>query len=287
MNFNDRNELGKVGVIPQKQAGYYVIRLKAVAGNMSTEQLRCIAEAADKYADGKVHLTMRQGFELHNIPEGSVAEAKTALEEAGIEMGASGPRVRGIIACPGAETCPHGIIDTRGLAEELDKRYFGQEGPGKFKIAVSGCPNDCTKPMENDVGIMGGVLPRWEKEMCIDCGICAGVCPTGALAGDNSGQYVIQNDKCILCGVCINNCPQEALVAVRKGYTLYLGGTMGKKPRLGTRAKTLIQSREELFRYIDRAIDFYKKQGKKKERFGHTIDRIGVDKTLIKIIYEE
>jgi TusA-related sulfurtransferase len=52
---------------------------------------------------------------------------------------------------------------------------------------------------------------------------------------------------------------------------------MGKRPRLGTKAKVLVESKEELLRYVRRAFDFYVAQGRKKERFGHTLDRIGVD----------
>jgi len=62
---------------------------------------------------------------------------------------------------------------------------------------------------------------------------------------------------------------------------------MGKKPRLGTKAKVLIGSQEELLRYIRQAFDFYLAHGKKKERFGHTIDRIGVDRVFSEIFGEE
>lgn len=287
MDFNDINELRRIGVIPQKQKDYYVIRIKSVAGDMDAEYLRSVAGVSEKYADGKVHLSTRQGMEIHNIHVSKVIEARKELEEAGIELGACGPRVRGIMACPGAKTCRHGIIETKELAKELDKRYFREEAPGKFKIAVSGCPNDCSKPVENDVGIMGGVLPRWNKEKCIECGLCVNVCPTEAITSDEKGNYVLHVDKCILCGICINNCTGDAWEEEKKGYTLYLGGTMGKKPRLGTRAKVLIQSSEELFRYIDKALEFYRKHGRKKERFGYVMERIGVDKSLKEILNED
>lgn len=55
---------------------------------------------------------------------------------------------------------------------------------------------------------------------------------------------------------------------------------MGKRPRLGTRIGGLLQSREELFRYLDMVLEFFKQNGKKGERFGHMLDRLGVERVL-------
>jgi dissimilatory sulfite reductase (desulfoviridin) alpha/beta subunit/TusA-related sulfurtransferase len=154
--------------------------------------------------------------------------------------------------------------------------------PHKWKIGVAGCPNNCSKPVENDIGIMGGVLPAWSKSACIGCRLCVSICPAQAITQQDK-DFVLDSEKCILCGLCINNCPSSAWTAEKTGYTLYLGGTMGKKPRLGTRARTLIGSKEELTGYIKQAFDYYVANGKKKERFGHTLDRIGVDKALDEI----
>ncbi|HWP96080.1 MAG TPA: 4Fe-4S binding protein [Syntrophomonadaceae bacterium] len=278
MDINDIGELGKVGIIPQKQKDYYVIRIKSVAGDISAEHLEVIAGVAQTYADGQVHLSTRQGIELHNIQACNVILAKNHLEARGVELGASGSRVRGVTACPGASTCPHGIINTKDVARELDRMFFGQEAPGKFKIAVCGCPNNCAKPVENDVGVMGGVLPQWVEDQCIDCQLCSSTCPVEAISCNEEGRYIVNEERCILCGICINSCPADAWDASKKGYTLFLGGTMGKKPRLGTRFARLIQSKEELFLYIEQAFAFYKEYGKKKERFGHTLERLGMER---------
>ncbi len=43
---------------------------------------------------------------------------------------------------------------------------------------------------------------------CIQCGLCAELCPTGAIAPHNSA--LINQEKCISCCGCIKNCPQKA-----------------------------------------------------------------------------
>lgn len=280
------DELKRVGIVGQKQKDYYLIRLRAIGGGMTAGELDVVAAVSRKYGDGKVHLTTRQGVEIHNIHADDLRAAREELELGGIVLGVCGPRGRGIVACPGAATCTSGIIETKELAAELDAAYLRKQAPHKFKIGISGCPNNCSKPVENDIGVMGGVLPGWNREACIACKLCVSICPAQAIE-QRDKDFVLDAEKCILCGLCINNCPSSAWTAQKTGYTLYLGGTMGKKPRLGTKARVLIETKEELKGYINRAFDYYVAHGKKKERFGHTLDRIGVDKVFAEIFSEE
>lgn len=50
-------------------------------------------------------------------------------------------------------------------------------------------------------------------ELCVDCGSCPGVCPTGALAMDGKDQLVFDATKCIFCLFCLDACPTNALEA--------------------------------------------------------------------------
>lgn len=60
----------------------------------------------------------------------------------------------------------------------------------------------------------GGVNQLWDVDFiavnddCIQCGVCADVCPMGAVDPNNS--TVIDNKKCITCCACIKKCPQNA-----------------------------------------------------------------------------
>ena len=60
----------------------------------------------------------------------------------------------------------------------------------------------------------GGITELWDvdfikvNEQCIECGICAEVCPMGAI--DSQDTKVIDQVKCITCCACIKNCPQNA-----------------------------------------------------------------------------
>jgi len=47
------------------------------------------------------------------------------------------------------------------------------------------------------------------NDACINCGVCAGECPTDCItAGDN--QYEINENDCVDCGACAAVCPVDA-----------------------------------------------------------------------------
>ena len=49
------------------------------------------------------------------------------------------------------------------------------------------------------------------KEPCLGCGACIGMCPVEALAFDNEGKAECDSSKCIDCGACVAICPVEAI----------------------------------------------------------------------------
>ncbi|MCP4050934.1 MAG: sulfite reductase subunit beta [bacterium] len=272
----DITAMKKMGMIQQKQKDFFAMRLHVVGGDLNTEQLQRIIEVADKYGKGQVHLSTRQGLEIHNIHYTKLETARKSLEEINLKMGACGPRIRIIVACPGNDTCRWGIINTKKMAKELDEKYFRKETPHKFKLAVTGCPNNCAKATENDIGIMGGILPEWIKDECSKCNLCIYACPKNAIYKEND-QYKLNEDKCIYCSICTSSCPSEAWIRKKEGYILHIGGTMGKSPRLASKLCGLIEEKPRLNILIEKAVQYYKKHGQKKERFGHMIDRIGLE----------
>lgn len=280
----DLAALKKVGMIQQKQKEYFALRLHAVGGDFTSEQLLKVAEVAEKYGRGQLHLSTRQGIEIHFVHYSNLEAARLELETVGVAMGACGPRIRIVVACPGEATCRWGIIDTKAIAHDLDKKYFRQDTPHKFKLSVTGCPHNCAKATENDIGVMGGILPAWDNESCSDCGLCVNICPTGAIR-KVADAYVLDEAKCLYCSICTSSCPAGSWKAQKRGYILWIGGTMGKIPRLGTRLGGLIETTERLYELIDRTINYYRSYGRKKERFGHTINRLGLEKVNEEILH--
>jgi len=272
-------ELKSGGLMKQKEKDIFSLRLRIVGGFVKSEQLVKLSEIANKYGKGYVHLTTRQGVEIPHVNFKNFQEVKKELAKVELEMGACGQRVRTVTACQGKE-CSHGLIDCLSLAREIDKKYFGIGGhPHKFKIGITGCPNACIKPYENDLGIMGRLKKDFVEKNCNYCGLCAQVCPVDAIQVDKDNEKIVfHEDKCIGCGDCVYSCPTNAWQKRQEGYAIFIGGKMGKFPKLGIKVFDFVETKEKVFEIIEKTLEFYKKLGKKGERFRDTLDRVGIEK---------
>ena len=108
----DYATLKKGGFMRQKQKNHFSLRLRVVGGNLTAKQLAKIAEVAEKFGDGHVHLTSRQSVEIPFVKLEQIDAVKAALAEGDVEPGVCGPRVRTVTACQGQAVCPSGCIDT-------------------------------------------------------------------------------------------------------------------------------------------------------------------------------
>lgn len=277
----DYAALKKGGFMRQKQKNNFSLRLRVVGGNVSAVQLAKIAEVAEKYGDGHVHLTSRQSVEIPFIKLDQIDEVKAALAEGGVEPGVCGPRVRTITACQGEAICPSGCIDTYSIAKELDERYFAKELPHKFKFGITGCQNNCLKAEENDLGIKGGIKVKWLESSCINCGVCEKACRAGAIA-ITDGKIEVDESKCNFCGRCVKSCPTEAW-DTKHGYIVSFGGIFGNSISKGETVIPFIEDKEKLLAICDAALAFFAENAKPGERFKFTLDRVGRDKFADKI----
>ncbi len=258
----------------QIQEGKFSLRLRVAGGSLNAGQLAKISEVANKFGKGYAHLTSRQGVEIPFVDINDIAAVKESLAEAGLMPGACGPRVRTVTACQGNSICPSGLIETTGLAKELDAKYFGQELPHKFKIGITGCRNNCLKAEENDFGIKGGVLPVYDKSACSLCGVCEAVCPAKVIS-IKDGEILLDKSGCLYCGKCVKSCPSDAWRGAN-GYIVSLGGMFGNAIEKGvTGVVPIITDKNILFAVIDAVIKYYKRFGRQGERLGKTIARTG------------
>ena len=168
----DNDYLKDKGFLSQRQEDYFSLRLHVAGGNLTSDSLRAIADAADRYGQGYVHVTSRQGIEVPFVHIDDTESISSEMHNEGIGPGASGKKIRAVVACQGDRVCKNGLIDCHDICEKIDYKYFGQPVPYKFKIAVTGCPSSCLRAQENDFGIMGTVEPRFAKENCVMCGLC-------------------------------------------------------------------------------------------------------------------
>ncbi|MGD0153347.1 MAG: 4Fe-4S binding protein [Thermacetogeniaceae bacterium] len=274
----DYKALKKGGFMRQVQPDLFSMRLRVVGGQLRAGQVKKIAEIAEKYGAGYIHLTSRQGVEIPFVKLNEIEEIKQELAKAGLAPGACGPRVRTVTACQGNRICPSGLIDTTALAEKIDERYFGQEQHHKFKVGITGCHNNCLKAEENDLGIKGALKPAWNEENCNFCGLCEAICPSKSIKVDQeSNKLSFDESACTYCGRCVKSCPGDAWSGAG-GYILLFGGTFGNRILVGKNVIPVVFEENQVFKLIDRTLDFFREYGKQGERFGYCLERVGMEK---------
>jgi len=170
---------GEKGVIIQRDKQTYAVAPHIPCGVVKPDTLRKLADVAEKHGAAALKITSAARIAIVGVDEKDV---DAIWSELGMSPGfAIGLCVRSVKACPGTTFCKRGIQDSLALGLKLDEKYHGLELPGKLKIGVSGCPNQCAETCIKDIGLVGipkgwrllvggngGAKPRLSKELVKD-----------------------------------------------------------------------------------------------------------------------
>src|SRR5216683_1970005 len=146
------------GIYSQRQPGVQMIRTKVPGGLLTARQMRQMARVADEYCAGKGHLTTRQNMQFHFVPLKQVPDLLHLLADVRLTTReACYNTVRNVTACPLAGVHPEEPFDVQPYARREAFAFLHKELtdnlPRKFKVAFSGCPDDCIATAINDVGL--------------------------------------------------------------------------------------------------------------------------------------
>ncbi len=146
-------------VKPQKQAGYATALVTLPIGDLTSAQLRGLADVTERFAHGSIRITVTQNFLLRWVADADLAALHDALTALGLgNPGAE--RVGDVIACPGADTCGLGITSSKGVGSALTDHLahsgsaFADDLKG-IDIKISGCPNSCAQHHIASIGFHG------------------------------------------------------------------------------------------------------------------------------------
>jgi NAD(P)H-nitrite reductase large subunit len=207
---------GEKGAVLQRDKINYAIVPHFPLGVVTPAELRKLAEVAEKYRIQAMKITSANRIAMVGFKE---EELDRAWADLGMRPGAAvGLCVRSIKVCPGTAFCRLGQQDSMNLGQELDKRYHGYPLPGKLKIGVSGCPNQCAESALKDLGFTGRA----------------------------------------------------------KGWTVLVGGNAASRPALARQLAENVPG-DRALEIADRVIKYFEQNGKRNERIGRCIDRLGFD----------
>lgn len=152
-NMAKKNIPGK-GAIVQRDMETFAIHPHIPGGFADPALLRKIADVAEKYGAKYVKLTGAQRIIIIGIQEEDLDNAWAEFTDSSKAIGMT---IRSIQMCPGTRACKQALQDSPGLGLALDKEFYGQPAPAKFKIGVSGCSNCCSDSRMKDLGFYGTV----------------------------------------------------------------------------------------------------------------------------------
>jgi sulfite reductase (NADPH) hemoprotein beta-component len=136
----------------------YMLRVAIPYGTLNPAQMRQLAMIADRWDKGYGHFTTRQNIQFNWPRLRDVPDMLDALADVGMHaIQTSGNCVRNVTADHFAGAAADEIADPRPFAELLrqwstDHPEF-QFLPRKFKIAITGSPNDRAVTRAHDIGL--------------------------------------------------------------------------------------------------------------------------------------
>ncbi|MDE2926958.1 MAG: nitrite/sulfite reductase [Acidobacteriota bacterium] len=140
-----------------------MMRIKIPYGGVNPRQLEVLADTAEEYSDGVLHVTTRQDYQLHFVHIDDTPNLMRRLASVGITTReACGNSVRNVTACPLAGVCHTEAFDVSPYAKACSAFLLGhpdaQDFGRKFKISFSGCREEaCGLASMHDMGAIAVV----------------------------------------------------------------------------------------------------------------------------------
>jgi ferredoxin-nitrite reductase len=165
----EQERLKWVGIYPQRQGGdAFMMRIKVPGGVLAAAQVREIGVAADAFAEGPdespvfgnryADLTTRQDIQLHWIRLADIPRIWQRFADVGLTtVQACGDSARNVCSCPVSGVDADEVVEALPVAQAVSAFFTGNREyanlPRKFKIAITGCLEDCARVEINDIGL--------------------------------------------------------------------------------------------------------------------------------------
>ncbi len=150
------------GLYMQRPEVKHMLRIKIPAGVCTADQIEAVADVTEQWGRGETHVTTRQDFQIHHLEIDDHAPAMERLAVGGVTTrGACSDTVRNVTACPltGVAASERFDVTAHALAVNDHFLFHPLNGrlPRKFKVAISGCDDDCAQAMINDIALFASV----------------------------------------------------------------------------------------------------------------------------------
>ncbi|MCL7466019.1 nitrite/sulfite reductase [Phaeovulum sp. NW3] len=147
---------------PHKRDNHAIVTVSlkahgATPGDATSDQMRVLADLADRYGYGELRISHEQNVILPHVAKADLPNVHAELLRAGLATANVG-LLSDIIACPGMDYCALATARSIPVAQGLATHFkaIGLEDEiGKLKIKISGCINACGHHHVGHIGILG------------------------------------------------------------------------------------------------------------------------------------
>ncbi|MGB5086345.1 MAG: nitrite/sulfite reductase, partial [Methylocystis silviterrae] len=151
-----------VNVGAHKIPGYAIVTVSlkpigGVPGDATSEQMRVLAEASERFGFGELRVSHEQNIILPHVKQDDLFALWRMLDAAGLATANAG-LVSDIISCPGLDYCSLATARSIPIAQAISKRFSDmsrQRRIGKLGVKISGCINACGHHHVGAIGILG------------------------------------------------------------------------------------------------------------------------------------
>ena len=176
---------GLFWVAPNQQS--FMLRCRIPAGELTSIQLRGLADIAEAWGPGKAAITTRSNFQIREIAPKDAVNVLTKLSQIGLTArGAGADNVRNVTASPTAGIDRQEFIDVRPFAHAMHHYILNNRDlydlPRKFNIAFEGGGAIDTVADTNDIGFMAVKLVGRAASPASSPGSLPGPSPSGQAA---------------------------------------------------------------------------------------------------------
>ena len=278
---------------------FHTLRVNHPAGWFyTTKALRKVCDIWEKHGSGLTNMHGSTGdIILLGTTTPHLQPCFDDLTEVGFDLGGSGSALRTPAACVGPARCEWTNINTLDMVHNLTMEFQDEihrpRWPYKFKIKISGCPNDCVAAIARaDFTIIG----TWRDSLKIDekavkeyaksgfdiKSLVVDKCPTNALEWDEKTQNLkLKAQDCVRCMHCINKMTKALRPGDEKGATILIGA---KAPIVkGAMLSSVIvpfmkmePPYTEVKDLLRKIWEWWDEIGKPRERVGELIERMGM-----------
>ncbi len=257
--------------LEEKETDKVILRIRATCGEVTSKQLRRIADIAERYGHGFVHFVVRGSPEIPGIDKSQLESIGRELQDVGMQILDKG--IDNLQSCFG-NYCTESNVDPQSLLRRIEKRIEELDLNNlNIRVSATGCPNSCGIAQLNDIGFMGIIEPEVDIAKCNGCELCLPVCKRKAIE-IKDGVAIIDKEECKYCGQCIVICPFDAIIEKKKGFAVSIGGREGEDTRLGQVIAEFL-SEDEALQLSERCLRIVKE---KKVNVATIIDEVGIEK---------